>query len=259
MINRIYDTEQKYFECFCKAEKLGNFTRYSDDNIKDMYSHNFTYIDHDVTEEAFLAIVASEIQYRKDTGKKYLRIVTHAHLGVELLDKLTIKPEIDNYDYYGIATDCYKDLSEKSSAVLMKAENSKVAEDGRLVDIVANYIHMTLEFAIRRIDRKFEVYSDSTKPLDLYVCYEGIEPVGNCELMTNDNTAKIEDFDIIEMHQRKGYGSHVLRNLLKICNDQGIDNAYLITDHDDTAKEMYLKCGFELVGNRTELMFPLDK
>ena len=145
---------------------------------------------------------------------------------------------------------------DKDKASVLKADKPDINQDGRMVDIVANYQSMTLEFAIRRIDRKFKVYS-SDKALDLYVCYDGIEPVGNCELFSKGNLAKIEDFDIIEMHQRKGFGSYVIKRLLKVCHDNGIGEAYLVTDHDDTAKDMYLKCGFHLVGHRKELMFHL--
>ena len=205
MINRIWDTEIKYFECFCDAERFDSFTRYTDDNIKDMYSHNFTYINHDVTEDAFLSIVSSEIQHRKDAGKRFLRIITNAPIVDELMDKLPMKPDIDHYDYFGAPVNVYENIRERSGASLVEADTPKAAEHGRMVDVVANYMHMTLEFAIRRINRKFQVYNDNAKPLSLFVCYDGIEPVGNCELMLNDKTAKIEDFDIIEMHQRKGF------------------------------------------------------
>lgn len=78
----------------------------------------------------------------------------------------------------------------------------------------------------------------------------------------NDKIAKkIEDFDIIEIHQKKkGFGSHVLRKLLQICEKkESVDEAYLVTDHNDTARDMYSKCGFELIGERRELMFSFDK
>jgi len=128
-----------------------------------------------------------------------------------------------------------------------------------MVDVIANYEDMTLEFAIRRIDRKFKVYDDSKKPMNLYVCYDGNEPVGNCEMFVNEEQkiAKIEDFDIIQMHQRKGFGSFVMRSLLKKCHEKGIKEAFLLTDSNDTAKDMYMKTGFSIVGQRVELMFDL--
>ncbi len=255
MISKINDAEVKYLNYFCEDEDYGNFIRFKDDNIKDMYSHNFTYIKPGVSSENILKIVNSEIEYRKKNKKNFLRIVINSNFDSNIIEKFLLKPDIEHYDYLGISTKNYNNIKEKENAKVILADNLKVNEDGRLVDIVANYQNMTLEFAIRRIDRKFQIYNDVTKQLNLYVCYDNIEPVGNCELMINDNIAKIEDFDIVGMHQRKGYGSNALKTLLKICKEKNIEDAYLVTDHDDTAKNMYVKCGFKTIGECFELMF----
>lgn len=114
---------------------------------------------------------------------------------------------------------------------------------------------MTLEFANRRIERKFQIYSDQNNSLDFYVCYKGHEPVGNCELFANGPMAKIEDFDILDIHQKQGFGSHIISELLEKCHHNGVTYAYLVTDAADTAKVMYEKVGFKWAGSRTELMF----
>lgn len=257
MINKIYRTEDEYIECFCQVDHLDRYVRYTDNHIKDMYSHNFIRIDHDVTSDIFREVVEKEIVYRKKQGKKYLRVVTSAEIDNKFIRKQHEKVDIECYDYYGFKTEKHTHLKDKSDAKVLCANNDRVNEDGRIVDIIANYKHMELEFAIRRIDRKFEVYSDKEKPIDLYVCYDGKEPVGNCELHMSSDIAKIEDFDIMEIHQKKGYGTFVLKELLRTCYEKGIKEAYLVTDHEDTAKKMYLKCGFELIGNRTEIMYHL--
>jgi len=257
MIDKIYNTEIKYKENFCKTEVFDNYIRFIDDNIMDMYSHNFTYIKPDISEKEFCTIVSSEIKYRMEMKKPFLKVVTSFKINPKLLKKLPLIPNLEISDYFCISTDDFINLKEKENAYVVMSNIPKVAEHGRIVDIVANYENMSLEFAIRRIDRKFQIYSDKSKPINLYVCYNDIEPVGNCELMINHEIAKIEDFDIIKMHQRKGFGSHMLRSLLKICNDNQVEQAYLITDHNDTAKEMYAKCGFKVVGNSTEMMFHL--
>lgn len=255
MILNIIDTELKYFNCFCNAEAFETHIHFNDDNIKDMYSHNFTYVHEDINDEDFIQLISRELAHRKTDEKRYLRVITHKTISDDLLDRLLIKPEVDRYVYYGKRTDSFSDMKTKENARIEKAKDPQAIEHGRFIDVSANYLHMTMEFAIRRIDRKFMVYNDSNLPLDLYVCYDGLEPVGNCELLINNDTAKIEDFDILEMYQKKGFGSHVLRSLLEISHNRGVKYAYLVTDQEDTAKEMYIKNGFELAGGRTELMF----
>ena len=61
----------KYLNYFCEDEDFGNFIRFKDNNIKDMYSHNFTYIKPEVSSEDILKIVNSEIKYRRKNKKKF--------------------------------------------------------------------------------------------------------------------------------------------------------------------------------------------
>lgn len=140
-----------------------------------------------------------------------------------------------------------------------KAISQKVLQDGIEVDILANKSGMGKDFATKRIHRKSEVYQRPDSSLDLYVCYYQDIPVGNCELMFSNDIAKIEDFDILENYQRQGYGTSVIKHLLGQVKEKNIDYAYLITESEDTAKEMYKKCGMKKVGEKTELFFDLNK
>lgn len=174
----------------------------------------------------------------------------------EFINQLDYDFEVEKYDYYGIGTIEYTKLNSRN-AKIVKALDQNTMKDGVIVDIEANTPHMGLDFAIRRILRKKEAYEDESSHLDLYVVYEDDRPIGNCEYFINHDIVKIEDFDIIESHQRKGYGTSVLKKLLKQALDDSIDFAYLITESADTAKEFYRKCGMKKIGIRTELNFKL--
>jgi len=76
--------------------------------------------------------------------------------------------------------------------------------------------------------------------------------------MIDGNIAKIEDFDILEEYQRKGFGTSVLKHLLMEANKSNVELGYLITESDDTAKDMYKKCGLRKVGEKNELFFKLN-
>jgi ribosomal protein S18 acetylase RimI-like enzyme len=89
------------------------------------------------------------------------------------------------------------------------------------------------------------------------VCYYKETPIGNCELMLNNEIAKMEDFNILKKYQRMGFGTSVIKHLLNEANQKKVDIVYLITDNEDTAKEMYTKCGFKKAGEKIELFFDL--
>jgi len=249
--------EKQYIRCFCEEEDLGNYFRYKDDLIKDMYSHNFIMIDHRVSEAEIQQIIEKEILYRRHQGKRFLRLMTSAPISERKVKNIHPNVDIEVYDYFAIQAEDHHVLKAKDKAIVRIADNDSVKRDAVLVDVIANYKGMTLEFASRRIERKLQVYSDKRNELNIFVCYDDIEPVGNCELLIGDKIAKIEDFDIMEIHQKKGFGTYVLKSLLERCYEKGIEAVYLVTDHDDTAKEMYKKNGFKCIGNRTEMMFHL--
>lgn len=259
MINNIYKMEVQYIKLFCEYEDLGDYYRFYDNHIKDMYSHNFIYIKEHVNVKDIPSIIQQEILYRKSQGMKFLRVMVQGAIEQAVFDQVSVAHDVEIFDYFGISSEQYTSIRPREGASVKLCSDVKESEHGRLVDIAANYRHMTLEFAIRRIDRKYRVYSDQGNALDLYVCYDGEEPVGNCELLVGDELAKIEDFDILDIYQRKGFGSHMIRSLLHKCYEKGIENAYLVTDHGDTAQEMYEKVGFQRVGQRTEVMYHLGR
>ncbi|WP_430884980.1 GNAT family N-acetyltransferase [Fusibacter sp. JL216-2] len=258
MLSKIIDTELAYLKCFCETESDQASIRFKDDQLKDMHSHHFNYIPEDISDEVFVEEVKRAVTQKKSLGQSNFRILTHKDISKDLLSQLPMMAEGEKFDYYGIETKNYQAIGSREDARLELVKDQITEEHGKYVDVAANYMHMTMDFAIRRINRKFKVYMDENIPLSLYVCYDKNEPVGNCEAFINRDIMKIEDFDILEMYQRKGFGSHVLRHLLERALSQNIEFAYLVTDHNDTAKTMYEKCGFTLMGHRTELSFKIE-
>lgn len=259
MIEKIIETELKYKACFSEFKDFGIYSRYSDLKLLDMRAHNNIVIKRGASEELKREIILNEMNRRKEGGYDFLKVISFDSISQDTIDKFAIKPEVDIYDYMIIESRLATDLKTRKNATVVVANNSNVLSDGRAVDIEANKTSMGEEFAIRRIDRKIEVYKDKNAPLNLYVCYDHERPVGNCELLLSDDIAKIEDFDILESYQKMGYGTHFLKALLSETSKRGINYAYVVTDHFDSAKDMYSKCGFRYISSVTELLFTLKK
>lgn len=211
MIEKIIDVELKYKACFfSKQEDCGTYMRYSDLRLLDMRAHNNIVIKRGTSEELIKEIIVAEMNRRKEEGSDFLKVISFDAIQQETINEFTIKPEVDIFDYMMIESRLSSGLKTKENTTVKVASNSKTLSDGRIVDIKANKTNMGEAFAIRRIHRKkIEVYNDKKNlPLDLYVCYDHQVPVGNCELFLDDQIAKIEDFDILENYQKKGYGTH---------------------------------------------------
>ncbi len=231
--------------------------RFWDDQIQDMYTHNYTLIKHN--DECLVDLIIKELALCQKHNKNFLRVESNFPMETKdllQLNGLPIKPDITQYDYMLINVDNFKSIKGNLDCHITKATQPKEISDGIQVDVQANTKSMGLDFAQRRIARKARLYPSSL-PLDFYVCYHQDLPIGKCELMISKHIAKIEDFDILPDYQRKGFGSSMLKHLLRVSNEHGVPYTYLITDHADTAKEMYQKCGFEKIGTKTELFFDL--
>ncbi|MGK0468332.1 GNAT family N-acetyltransferase [Clostridium sp.] len=257
MFSKFTRTEIVYTNKFTENYEDNEIIRFYDNDLKDMHMHNFTYIKNNVCKDKFRKIIFEELEKRRDANAKFLRIEFNFSVEDDLINNLPQVPEVTKYDYMYIDPKMSEYLTGNEECIIKKAISEKVLKEGIEVDISANELAMGTEFARKRIYRKSEVYKQLDSNLDLYVCnYNGIS-IGNCELMLNNDIAKIEDFDILKNYQRKGFGTSLLKHLLEEAKDNSVKFVYLITDSGDTAKGMYKKCRFKKAGEKTELFFDL--
>jgi spore maturation protein CgeE len=250
-LNQIIAMEHAYMMMFSNYKAVGQKDVYCDPAIKDMYTHNFTlYKDC----ELLLEDIPKEL---KNTHRDFFRVETYHDLSGFDFTTLSPAPEKTIYELYHSDASSYHMLSEVRECRVEKATTAIHFADGEAVDIAANTPSMGADFTKRRIKRKCDVYKQPQHAIDFYVCYYKDIPVGNIEYAYNTTIVKLEDFDILPEYQRKGLGHTVLRHLLKRAYDSNINDVYLLTDKEDTARYMYKKCGFKKVGEKTELFFQL--
>jgi len=255
MQKKYMQMENDYIEHFSKKETQNGIIRYDDEKLTDMYTNNFTLLKED---NNIVNVINEELNKRKVEGKTFLRIETYFKINNETLNKISMKATLSSYDFMWIDPANFKQLNGNSECFIKEANTEEILEKGMKADILCNQGAMG-EFAKRRIERKAQVYQDPSSKIKFYVCFYNHKAIGNCEMMIDETNkiAKIEDFDILETQQRKGFGTTVLKHLLETAYKNEIHDVYLITDSDDTAKEMYQKCGFTKIGEKYELFFQL--
>lgn len=251
--SKIKTMEHSYISQFSTHKETDTTMMYQDTTIKDMYTHNFTLYKDTKTLSKDITEVVNQ------NPSSFYRLETYKDLSALDMSSLPLLPEITIYDFYHIDASQYHTLQETKDCSIVKATSQTHYKDGSHVDIEANAPTMGREFAVRRINRKQEVYTNKSAHIDFYVCYYKGKPVGNIEYAYSDTIVKLEDFDILPDYQRMGLGRTVLKHLLKRAHDNHIKDVYLVTDRADSAKTMYQKCGFKPVLQKTELFFALKK
>lgn len=256
MLDFLIDTETEYTKCFSKYFEDDKIVRFRDNHICDMYSHNYTLVKGVMSTQEINNLIKQEIIHSKKGAENFIQIECNFSIKSELLNSFEIKPEVTMQDYMYIIPAKFNILCGNNDCTIKLAETKVIMEDGIKVDIQANSPSMGEDFAYKRIHRKSRAYKLENN-LNFFVCYHNEVPIGNCELFLNKKTAKIEDFDILENYQRKGFGTTFLKELLKNSYNFGAEIAYVLTDSSDTAKDMYRKCGFLKIGTKTILNFTI--
>lgn len=258
MLNSIKEVELEYTKEFANSMETDHYIIFSDDRLPDMNHHNFVYVKEDIPEQQLQHLIQSEIDRRLASKEKDALFVSDFEIDKEYFEHLLFEVTHYAFDYMMGNTDIIPLLKDKEDFIVKSTLEKGVLEDGIEIDIIANMGAMG-DFAIKRIHRKAEVYSNPQLDTQLYVGYYKGLAIGNCELFIDKGIAKLEDFDIIEAYQRKGFGTAFLKYLLTTIDAQQIPYMYLVTDSTDTAKDMYSKCHFKKIGSKYEVYIDFEK
>ena len=255
---KVIECELQYTKCFSEFLDNEEIVRFRDNQLQDMYYHNYTYIRQATSEIELKRIIENEIDFRISEGASFCNIILNDLVGSSLLFMLKNKPEISVNGYYSFNISQFSKLNALTDCTIKKVIDQEMLEDVLYCDLQHDEETIGKDFCIRRCYRRGKEYI-SDKEINSYVCYHRGNLIGNCDLFVHKGVAKIEDFAVIPKHQRKGYGTTILKELIKIAIKEGVHTIYLVTDEDDTPKEMYQKIGFNKIGERMDLFFELTK
>jgi len=253
---RVIEIEKEYKRLFSTTVENEQYITFTDTLIHDMYSHNFTYVINP-QEETLTPLLQKLIDERVESKSDFLQVEFDSEIDFDY-SSLSRKPRVSKTDYMIIDLQSLPAFKYNINTVVKLADNDDVMNDGIEIDVLANGPVMEFEWARKRINRKALAYRKEGN-LYFYVAYSKGEVIGNCEMLISGDVVKVEDFDIFEDYQRKGHGSAFLHRLMQKAIHNECKYMYLITDRDDSAKEMYKKCGFDTLAFKQELYFNLKE
>jgi len=254
--DKVIECEVEYTKCFSEFYENENIIRFSDNQLKDMYCHNFTHIKKAMSDLQLKELIEDEISLKQTQGSYFCKITLDSVVSSSLLSTFKYKPEISVNGYYSFDISRFSSLNALSGCIVKKVDSEEMVDDLLFCDLQHDEKTLGKDFCTRRCYRRGKVYI-SDKGANSYLCYHKDHIMGNCDLFMYKGVAKIEDFGVIPTHQRKGYGTTILKSLIDTAIKEKSHTIYLVADEDDTAKDMYNKIGFYKIGERTELFFEL--
>lgn len=256
MIQKIKECENAYIQYFTEREEQEFIVRYRNPRIPDMYDHNFTYLKTIPCAKDLKKIVREELEHNLRENKSFCKM-TMDRLPDEIpADPVYGKPEIGHTGAYRLLPGKENNWRVADCCEIRKIMDPEMVEVLLSLDMIHDEGRCGEDFCGRRAHCRGSVYL-SDEPLNCYICYYNKIPVGNCDLLLHQGTAKIEDFAVLPEYQRRGIGTTILKHLVKTAYSQGADLVYLIADEEDTPKEMYLKMGFEKVSESYSFFWKL--
>lgn len=256
MINKYREIENEYINIFSVHENCGGYDRFYDDMLPGMYAFNCIFI-KDSSGGEICGLLADKLKEYEDRNQDFLKVLIHpevmftdeqkseaAGMGFEL--KTNIYMRLSRYNN--------QRFEKREGCIVKRACTDEEFQHISMLDIKSSTeAGIPEDFAVDKAARKRDVYKSKDNSLEAYIAYFDGEPAGKCELFIQDGYAKIEDFDVIEKHQRKGIGTTMLRSMIEDAITGEAENIYLIADKDDTPRDMYSKLEFETIGEEIEL------
>jgi len=256
IIDKIKNCEKKYVEYFSKTDEQEDFIRFRDESLPDMYHHNYTWIKNAKDDLALIQLIESEIEYSKNENKDFCLIKCHIPISELVITSLSPNCEVSRIGHYLFDEREFSNINPVKDCHVLKVDNQKMVDDILFLDLESDEEVLGKDFCTRRVYRRKDVYL-SNEGVGSYICYDNNEIIGRCDMLIYEDTAKIEDFYVSPQKQRKGYGTAILKKLIEIAKNKNVSIIYLVTDEDDTAKEMYTKIGFSKIYELPELLFKL--
>lgn len=254
-MKQLLDCEMAYYQCFSESEESDATIRFVDEKLLDMYDHNYTYVKEKLEEKRLEAIINEEVNRSKREEKTFCKFDL-PYMPNEIHEVDGIAPEVSRLGIYEFLSEDTSHLNGNDECVMKQIVNEEVLDDLVFLDLIHDRERLGEDFCKRRAYRRGRVYLKEGG-VDSYICYHEGRPVGNVDLFIYNGMAKIEDFAVIPSEQRKGYGTAMIKYLIDLAKSKGVKRIYLVTDEEDTAKEMYRKLGFEKLGEKVEIFYYL--
>ena len=253
---KVINCEIAYTKCFSTVYEDDNILRFRDDVIKDMYHHNYTYFKSPYKELKMRSLMEEELAIRRSEQSNYCDIKVNAKLNPAILGYIKYPSEVTTFGFYTFNSNRFDAITEVDGIMVKQVTSIDNVEDILYCDLKADEAKLGKDFCIRRCYRRGQVYILETG-VNAFVAYKDGAIIGCCDLFIHEGVAKIEDFSVIETYQRKGYGTTLLQAIIGKALEANCHTIYLVTDEEETARDMYLKLGFEKIGEMKHIHFRL--
>jgi GNAT superfamily N-acetyltransferase len=254
--------ENEYLTYFAEAEEHEFFTKFTDNKLPSMYSHNCVVLKETLNGPDLHTQIEQFFTEAQQNEAKHMYIVLHPNHEFAIQAWEADLFEQSSLLYMTVPFAEYRGTKANPDCTVNEAASPEQYQDAMLFEIAASVAeeekHANYRFSYKRAYRKSPVFKQHAPTISLYVAYLNGIPVGKCEVSRYQEIIRLEDFQVIVECQRKGIGTAILNKIMEDGKARGANEFFLVTDAGDTAKEMYKKLGFQTAGVEHQLLWMKD-
>lgn len=257
MIEQFREIENSYIENFSTRRDGVDYITYSDDKLPGMYDHNCIVIKPSVNKDTLCDMVSVMLEQAKKENREFLKVVISPGIDIteeqkKIFTNMGFEVEANLYmQIEGTRNEAFK---ANPNVEIRVANTEEEFDEAKKHEITSSIEAGTpKDFVKKKATRRLETFKTKRSNLKLYLCYYQNNVIGHCELHTKGNYAKIDDFYVMSDQRGMGFGTSILKQAISDSVLQGASYIYLITDKEDTPRQMYSKLGFEIIGEEYEL------
>lgn len=240
LINEILDCESKYTQLTSEKKEYDNYIRFQDNITPEIPLQSYTYIKRDVSQENVKNIIRSEIKRAQKERREFIRFVFSP------LDLFSGEiPELSSFDYH-----CHQllvnDIASFNSAAERSCLFATEHDRTKLMDLLNEINSSMSKDLLNKHSSRWADIKIENKNLKTLAFEHNKKFIGSCDLCYHNKVVKLEDFEVIKSHRKKGIGDRLLSSAISLSRDMGLEKVYLITDRNDWVSDYYQRRGFEL-------------
>lgn len=256
---RLRNIENEYLRFYAAAEEHDRYVRFADNLLPSMYSYNCAVLKEKLSAAEVHEQIGALLAEATEHAARHLYIVLHPNHSFAANPREAEAFEVSSLLYMTVPFDEFRGAKPNASCEVCEATTPALRDDAMICDIADSVMggeaHVDYGFAYRRAARKRLAFERRAPYLSQYVAYLDGVPVGKCEVSLHGDIVRPESFAVLPAYQRKGIGTAMLDKIVEDGKTRGCKEMFLVTDPNDTAKEMYRKLGFRTVGLEHQLLW----
>lgn len=258
-LSALRDIENEYLRYFARVEEYEHYTRFTDPELPTMYSHNCVVFKGTLTEPELHRQIRILFEDAQARGAAHLCIDLHPNHPFTMNDWEAERFERSSVLYMTMPLEAFRKAAANTACEVRRATTPVLCQDAMWCGITASLMegskHIDYEFACRSASRKHAVFEMYPATFSRYVAYLDGIPVGKCEVSRHGAIFCPDSFLVVRGFQRRGIGTAILGRIVEEARAAGGRELFLLTDAEDTARDMYAKAGFQAVGVEHNLLW----